>query len=1778
MAAFGAIVVMLTVIASDQPSGTMVWDFYTGAAIQSSPAIGRNGILYFGTDTGKLYSFYADGKGVWEYPTQGRIVSSPAIGADGTIYVGSYDGNLYALSPEGVELWRFQANGPLAASPAIGPGGIIVVGSLNKRLFALGPDGKKMWDITTSDPVVASATIGANGTVYVASADGIVAALDLRTGKPKWEFEAPNRVVSTPALGPDGSIYFGCFDGHLYALSPDGKKKWTYATGGPVRGSVAIGPDGMIYFGSDDRQLYALAPDGFKKWTFTTKKWIRSTPAVATDGTIYFGSYDHTLYAVDRDGSKKWEFVTDAHVTSSPTIGSDGMVFFGSWNGRFYAVQGGAPLAQGGWPRFRGNTTQTGYQGVTRQSPATTIAKAVSRSPSASAPVELPTTKPKPADPVVKVASTPKRERGRSKLGKWWDSVWGGGSKSGRNVAAAESEPMKVGEVREIANSDSLISQNVESPAVTVSVPKTEVPAPVAVQQESPVVSVKTVSPPPISSGVTSTMTMVGAAPARATQSPVTATETKLESHPAVTRIETHEIKPATTTVITEIKSPGTELQKAVAPTIPTINGKIPMMPLRSGGGASESLKTVPGANKTTLEYPVPAVEKTSAVEVKESAAETVTIRSTPPSLPEVDEVTVVERRLLPGLLSRAFNPKARAPKPPEPEPTPKIDHLNVRERNLLPGYFTRLIKGDGRDGKKVVTTESTASDDEQTTTGTVTKSTPKIDHLNVRERNLLPGYFTRLIKGDDREDKSVVTTESTASDDEQTTTTVTVSKSTSTAPEPQQTIIADSSDLIESQEEISAAWGEDRESTDGDAPGFFKRLFTRSRGEGETKKDAAASNVSGSIAPEKNPAVVSVKEVTAVAPAPKIEDIKPLDPPVQEVAAKAAAGESGRFDAKLAAMEKQMAAMRGELTETQKERDDLRRELEAGVGSRPDTVSAAAISEERTETANADLLQNDEPKLDTALAKAYGEKVSRMESQLISLNEELASARVERARLRNELDNARRSPSTAEIPVTEVRPPGIGGDKPPAARGLDLDIPQPAWLSNEVRSVIAAADPWDQPPGSAPVTVPTIPAAKTQVVSTPGVTAVPQVIPDEQAGRTALVLPQVPDPVVEKQVEAKKRSRKPGFFSRLFGRNRDEGVATTTPATNVVIVPSVPAGSLSSTPSDAQLSGADKRFGSQVVATNFPRIAYRDGEVPDFIKPGAGNLTQLQGFPRQQPVLIPPPTRAMDTRGTEQGSGLKNIEVRGQPNDLSKNRFRGTSLDDFKKSRPVVVVVSPADNARLSAPVLDLRGMVKSRRRVAQVLVSIAGGQFVPAAGLENWSIQAPVEPGLVLVRVKAVDADGVESEIEERTYHYQSGSALTVEIVGDGQVTPDLNGKELQVGKAYTVTAVAGPGSEFIGWSGAVSSSAPTLRFMMNNNLWLRASFQPTAGAAPVVASTNALQPVAAAPTAPFPGGKFTGLAYPRDSLSADRCGYLELEVGSDRSFLGQIRMGGSVAELRGEFDENWKSVQRIGRQSAAPIEINLRLERRGQGAAVIGRFDADGVPVVVHGYNVSGAGLSSAVRPGRYTLIIPSPPNVSDSPAGDGIGEVQIDSEGRIRFQGELPDGTRVSQESQVSEGGIWPLYASLYGGRGVLTGWITVTNHASVDLIGDLRWIRPNGAERGFAARRLVFGSEYRPDRQNSMTRMVSGVLSGGDLGQVVLGEDVASLPLDAPNRDTIKTFSFNVDPNSGLVEGTFIHPRTRKPTAFRGIHVQKQNWSSGYFRGPERSGMVHLQLK
>ncbi|MBN1764392.1 MAG: PQQ-like beta-propeller repeat protein [Sedimentisphaerales bacterium] len=313
--------------------------------------VGTDGTVYFSTSGGNN-TFYALTNGVIKWTNNtGSQGSTPAIGADGTIYCGYESGRLYAIT-NGVVKWFFPMGIFVYSSPVVGADNTIYIGSDDNSIYAV-TNGIQKWSYNTGGDLRNAAAIGIDGTVYVGSYNGKLFAIT--NGVVKWSNGNASDIRSSPAIGPDNTIYCaGYGDRTVYAVT-NGVVKWTCPLpGGVIYTSPSLGPDGTVYIcnWNADHRLYAIT-NGAVKWSFDPgDSTIYSSPTVDNDGYVYFGAGDGNLYCIS-NGNLKWSYPTGGRVDSSPAIGPDGAIYFGSLDDTLYVVkQNDPPLLA--WSSFEG--------------------------------------------------------------------------------------------------------------------------------------------------------------------------------------------------------------------------------------------------------------------------------------------------------------------------------------------------------------------------------------------------------------------------------------------------------------------------------------------------------------------------------------------------------------------------------------------------------------------------------------------------------------------------------------------------------------------------------------------------------------------------------------------------------------------------------------------------------------------------------------------------------------------------------------------------------------------------------------------------------------------------------------------------------------------------------------------------------------------------------------------------------------------------------------------------------------------------------------------------------------------------------------------------------------------------------------------------------------------------------------------------------------------------------------------------------------------------------
>jgi len=235
---------------SANPAGTLLWQYTTGHAVESSPMV-LNNRLYFSTQSGTLYSLStslsAPHRPLWSRNLGGKTTSSPAYDQNGHIITSTYTGVVWAFNATtGAVFWKNKLPGTNAqfyGTPAVYGSRVVVASKANGKIYCLDVGtGKTLWTYATSQGLYASPAIW-NNTIYIGSKFDCFWAIDIRTGLPIW---SKSKILRSRYPGPicgsasvlNGIVYFSSFPapgkktGTTYALDGrTGRRKWVFNDG-----------------------------------------------------------------------------------------------------------------------------------------------------------------------------------------------------------------------------------------------------------------------------------------------------------------------------------------------------------------------------------------------------------------------------------------------------------------------------------------------------------------------------------------------------------------------------------------------------------------------------------------------------------------------------------------------------------------------------------------------------------------------------------------------------------------------------------------------------------------------------------------------------------------------------------------------------------------------------------------------------------------------------------------------------------------------------------------------------------------------------------------------------------------------------------------------------------------------------------------------------------------------------------------------------------------------------------------------------------------------------------------------------------------------------------------------------------------------------------------------------------------------------------------------------------------------------------------------------------
>jgi len=194
------------------------------------------------------------------------------------------------------------------------------------------------------------------------------------------------------------------------------------------------------------------------------------------------------------------------------------------------------------------------------------------------------------------------------------------------------------------------------------------------------------------------------------------------------------------------------------------------------------------------------------------------------------------------------------------------------------------------------------------------------------------------------------------------------------------------------------------------------------------------------------------------------------------------------------------------------------------------------------------------------------------------------------------------------------------------------------------------------------------------------------------------------------------------------------------------------------------------------------------------------------------------------------------------------------------------------------------------------------------------------------------------------------------------------------------------------------------------------------------------------------------------------------------------------------------------------------------------------------------VFNAATNPAPFSGTYTLAVPSQDFDASIPVGNGYGSVKVAASGNVKFSGVLADGTKITQGSQLSADGMWPLFVPLYKGKGLVIAWVSFANRTTDDLHGGLNWLKqPDLLSKyypgGFALEGNAVGSLFSAPSALVLNAEVAQLQSNGGAATVVT--------------------AIKVSTSTGIFKGSLMDKTTGKPAKFQGALLLKMQTGYGF---------------
>jgi hypothetical protein len=413
----------------------------------------------------------------------------------------------------------------------------------------------------------------------------------------------------------------------------------------------------------------------------------------------------------------------------------------------------------------------------------------------------------------------------------------------------------------------------------------------------------------------------------------------------------------------------------------------------------------------------------------------------------------------------------------------------------------------------------------------------------------------------------------------------------------------------------------------------------------------------------------------------------------------------------------------------------------------------------------------------------------------------------------------------------------------------------------------------------------------------------------------------------------------------------------------------------------------------------------------------------------------------------------------------------------------PKVTITYPANGAKLTNGSISFQGRATDDKAVHSVYMKAmryaafsneTDGEYVfpqtyglltNVSGRSSVTYAMPaihdMLPGSYIAWAISVDGWGNTSRIKYMPYDTDASGTIYYLLVGDylkytittplvvqaetgGTVTPNTTGTQKNIASTVIATAKANSGNMFTTWTATWVDSSKTvtntytanpLSIAMRNSMTLVASF-----------ATNYYPQVA---------GKYSGLFYPTNGIDLTNSGMITITPTSVGAYSGKFYLSNQTVSITGKFDQFGSSHLAFTLpKNTNAINLDMTIDLTNGTGLVTGTVSNAFWTANLTAHR-DATKLTTNVVAGKYIMKLPGELGVANQPEGDGYQTVTVAKTAAVTSSGKLADGTVIQPAGALSQDGVWPLFVSLYSGKGILMGWQSAI---TTNLGGSLQWVR------------------------------------------------------------------------------------------------------------------------